>query len=303
MEGLVYTPSSMLKKVFREGERSLSRQELQNRLQNTHETSLITLQLSAEQVIEQAVADELSPFHIGGSHAVIEIDGVYRDHIADELVRYFLETKAPLTREQCLKKLRRNNLVSYSYDGNKLPLFHDARFVQFNGSDLWYLSRWNVANDEIYSYLTDRGIKQLPIAQLHMIVEHELGLSRREFVFVPEGDPRFRVIDGLVIVSYTDEINHDENKEKSAVQINQHEEEVAVTMANDVKTASIWEDILCNAQDSIEKVEQRIKEMEEEVLDHFKQNNMAAISQLVAEKEKNESIVKALEKVMELVNA
>lgn len=319
MSELVYTPSSMLKKVFRTGERSLSRQELENRLQNTYGTSLQRMNQSPAQVIDEALAEEISSFHVGASHAVIEMEAPFRDLIAEELVRYFLESKGPLTAEQCLKKLRRQNIISYSYAENKLPLYKDSRFVQFTGSDLWYLARWEVANDRVHRFLANKQIKQLPLTQLLLMMEHELNLSRRDYVFVPEGDSRLRVIEGLVLVD--DEVKNSGDKEEkvplqteevqataldqesTAITENiQREEEVAVTMANDMKTVSVFEDVLVNAQDSTEKLEQRIKEMEEEVLEHFKGNNMSAISTLVAEKEKCEAIVVALEKVVEAVN-
>ncbi|MED0737995.1 hypothetical protein [Aneurinibacillus thermoaerophilus] len=316
MSELVYTASSMLKKVFRNGERSLSRQELESRLQNTYGISLQRTGQSPGEVIEEALAEEASPFHVGSSHAVVEMDAPFRDHIAEELVRYFLENKGPLTAEQCLKKLRWHNIISYSYAENKLPLYKDPRFVRFIGSDLWYLARWEIANDHIYRFLVNKQVKQLPLAQLLLMMEHELNLSRREYVFVPEGDPRFHIVEGLVIVSYEREsepqpeaeevqVNVLQEQEQEDVIVNeniQREEEVAVTMANELKTASVFEDVLVNAQDSTEKLELRIKEMEEEVLEHFKSNNMSAISQLVAEKEKCEAIVAALEKVIEIVN-
>ncbi len=134
-------------------------------------------------------------------------------------------------------------------------------------------------------------------------------MSRREYAFAPEGDSRFKVIDGLVLVAYGEQLPE---LEQSPVQLNEEEnqteqsnlgkEEVAVTMANELKTASVLEDVLRNVQDSTEKLEQRIREMEEEVLEHFKENDMTAISKLVEEKEKGESIVAALSKVAELVN-
>jgi hypothetical protein len=309
MSELVYTSSSMLKMVFRSGERSLSRQEVENRLQNTYSTSLMKMNVLPGRVIEEAMAGEQSPFHIGGSHAVIEMETAVRDHIAEELVRYLLENKGPLTTEQCLKKLRRHNVVSYSYAQNKLPLYKDPRFVQFHGSDLWYLSRWHIANDRMYSVLVEKGLKQIPLSQLYIILEHELSMSRREYAFAPEGDSRFKVIDGLVLVAYEEQLPE---LKQSPVQLNEEEnqteqsnlgkEEVAVTMANELKTASVLEDVLRNVQDSTEKLEQRIREMEEEVLEHFKENDMTAISKLVQEKEKGESIVAALSKVAELVN-
>ncbi|WP_047155391.1 hypothetical protein [Aneurinibacillus tyrosinisolvens] len=117
------------------------------------------------------------------------------------------------------------------------------------------------------------------------------------------------MIDGLVLVAYGEQLPE---LEQSPVQLNEEEnqteqsnlgkEEVAVTMANELKTASVLEDVLRNVQDSTEKLEQRIREMEEEVLEHFKENDMTAISKLVEEKEKGESIVAALSKVAELVN-
>ncbi|WP_047155390.1 hypothetical protein [Aneurinibacillus tyrosinisolvens] len=136
MSELVYTSSSMLKMVFRSGERSLSRQEVESRLQNTYSTSLMKMNVLPERVIEEAMADEQSPFHIGGSHAVIEMETTVRDHIAEELVRYLLENKGPLTTDQCLKKLRRHNVVPIvthrtSYPSTKIRALSNSMVLIF----------------------------------------------------------------------------------------------------------------------------------------------------------------------------
>ena len=326
MSTLVYTPGSMVKKAFRQGERSLSRQELENRLENTYGTQLGQMGKTPAAIIDE-VLEQGTPFHTGTSHAVIEMDVPFRDHIADELVRYFLENKGPLTAEQCLKKLRRMNVVSYSFSIDKLPLQRDARFVQFEGSNLWYLARWKIANDALYAFLSERQIKHVPLTQLYMQMEHELNLSRREYTFVLEGDVRLRAVDDLVLVTYDNDtleaelidaaldvqeivaeaVEEEQQLTEEVLENTQNEEiqsgteEVAVAMA-EVKTASVLEDVVMNVQDSTEKLELRIKEMEEEVLNHFKVNNMSAISQLVAEKEHCEQIVAALENVMKVVN-
>ncbi|WCN36964.1 hypothetical protein [Aneurinibacillus uraniidurans] len=324
MSTLVYTPSSIVKKVFRQGERSLSRQELESRLENTYGTQLEQMGKSPAVIIDE-VLELGTPFHTGASHAVIEMEVAFRDHIAEELVRYFLENKGPLTAEQCLKKLRRTNVVSYSFQMDKLPLKRDARFVQFEGSDLWYLARWEIANDALYAFLSEHQVKHVPLTQLYMQMEHELHLSRREHTFVLEGDERMRVVDDLVLVSYdedtveaepsvevpqvqevaaeaiAEEPQLQEDTQEQNQEVQSGIEEVAVAMA-EVKTVSVLEDVVVNVQDSTEKLELRIKEMEEEVLNHFKVNNMSAISQLVAEKEHCEQIVVALENVMKVIN-
>ncbi|BAU29224.1 hypothetical protein DFP93_1179 [Aneurinibacillus soli] len=328
MSTLVYTPGSMVKKVFRQGERSLSRQELESRLENTYGTQLEQMGKSPVTIIDE-VLELGTPFHTGASHAVIEMDVAFRDHIAEELVRYFLENKGPLTAEQCVKKLRRMNVVSYSFQMDKLPLQSDARFVQFEGSDLWYLARWKIANDALYAFLSEHQVKHVPLTQLYMQMEHELNLSRREYTFVLEGDERMRVVDDLVLVAYAKDtaeaepepsaevpqvqevavetVEEEPQLPKDTQEQNQNQEvqsgieEVAVAMV-EVKTASVLEDVVVNVQDSTEKLELRIKEMEEEVLNHFKVNNMSAISQLVAEKEHCEQIVVALENVMKVIN-
>lgn len=326
MSTLAYTPGSMVKKAFRQGERSLSRQELESRLENTYGTQLGQLGKTSSAIIDE-VLEQGIPFHTSTSHAVIEMDVLFRDHIADELVRYFLENKGPLTAEQCLKKLRRTNVVSYSFSMDKLPLHRDARFVQFEGSDLWYLARWEIANDALYAFLSERQVKHVPLTQLYMQMEHELNLSRREYTFVLEGDERLRVVDDLVLVAYDNEtveaapadsaphvqevvaeaveegqqLNEEVPEDVQNEEIQSGTEEVAVAMA-EVKTASVLEDVVMNVQDSTEKLELRIKEMEDEVLNHFKVNNMSAISQLVAEKEHCEQIVDALENVMKVIN-
>lgn len=309
MKELVLTASSMLKKVFRQGERSLSREELSNRLQYAFENEYAEGQ-NPEYVIEEALTDVLSPFQEGASHAVIEMNSPTSDPLADEIQRYLLENKGPITAEQALKRLRRRGLVSYSFTVDKLPLYKNPRFICFKGSDLWYLSSWKPANDQIFEYLVERNVKQLPLHQLFLMMDTEMQLPRKEYVFVLEGDSRFKVIDeNFVIVSYdsvetTKLVNifmDKQEKEKTKI------EEVVSTMPMETqtqtqtKTQEVFESVLEDINSSTEKLAQRIEEMEEEVLGFFKENNMSAITQLVNEKEKCENITRKLEEVMELL--
>lgn len=306
MKELVLTASSMLKKVFRTGERSLSREELSDRLHNTFENEYVD-GLNPQSVIEEALTDVLSPFQEGVSHAVIEMNFPTSDPLADEIHRYLLENRGPITAEQALRRLRRKGLVSYSFTVDKLPLYKNLRFIRFKGSDLWYLSSWKPANDQIFEFLVDMNMKQLPLNQLFLMMDTEMQLPRKEYVFVLEGDSRFKVIDGnFVIVSYdsvetTKLVNTLMDKQEKIT------EEVATTMLMETqaqtqtKTQDVFENVLEDINSSTEKLEQRIQEMEEEVLGFFKENNMTAITQLVNEKEKCETITRKLEEVMELL--
>ncbi|HBI04833.1 MAG TPA: hypothetical protein DDY49_12485, partial [Paenibacillaceae bacterium] len=257
-----------------------------------------------------ALTDVLSPFQEGGSHAVIEMNSPTSDPLADELHRYLLENKGPITAEQALKRLRRKGLVSYSFTVDKLPLYKNPRFIRFKGSDLWYLSSWKPANDQIFEYLVDNNMKQFPLNQLFIMMETDMGLPRKEHVFVLEGDSRFKVIDdNFVIVSYDSVdtaklVNTFMDKQEKEEKII---EEVAMTMSMETQTSTqtrtqdVFESVLEDINSATEKLEQRIQEMEEEVLTYFKDNNMSAITQLVNEKEKSETITRKLEEVMELL--
>jgi len=314
MRELVLTASSMLKKVFRPGERSLSRQELSQRLQYTFEGEYAE-DLHPEEIIEEALKDHLTPFKEGASHAVIEMNVSAVDPLAEELHRYLLENRGPITTEQALKRLRRRGLVSYSFTADKLPLYKYPKFVRYKGSELWYLSSWKPANDQIFKYLVDKNIKQLPLNQLYLMMETEMQLPRKEYVFVMEGDSRFHVIDNnFVIVSYDSVdtarlVNNLMDRQEQKInqeKINQEQKinkEVAkiMSMETQTRTQEVFESVLEEISNSTEKLAQRIQEMEDEVLAYFKENNMPGITQLVNEKEKCELITRKLEEVMELL--
>lgn len=303
MKELALTASSMLKKVFRSGERSLSRNELGYRLQETYALEWVYGK-TVEKVIEEALSDQLSPFREGGSHAVIEMSPLGQDPLAEELLRYLQECKTPISAEQGLKRLRRKGLISYSFSSEKLPLFRDPRFIRFHGSELWYLASWTPANDRIYSFLVDKGIKQLPLNQLYLMMDSEMGLPRKEYVFVLEGDSRFQVVDGnFVIVSYkrVDDMAQMETAVDIQKEENKKNEEVAAAMVNQVQSQDVYESVLEDINSATERLEQRLREMEEEVLLFFKENNMNSIGQLVNEKEKCENITRKLEEIMELL--
>lgn len=310
MKELALTANSMLKKIYRPGERSLSRQEVEDRLQKTYENYFIG-DKTPSYFIEEALSDKLSPFHQGSSHAVVEMEPQRQDTLTDELLRYLYENRGPVTSEQALKRLRRKGLISYSFQADKLPLYGDARFIRFKGSSLWYLSSWMVANDRIYDFLVERNMKQLPLHQLYLMMENEMGLSRKDYVFVLEGDSRFQIVDGnFVIVSYEsvdlkDLVDPTMDIHVMNIQMRENinivNEEVAATMVNELQTVDVFESVLEDMNSATEKLEQRINEMEEEVLNFFKENNMNSIAQLVSEKEKCENITKKIEEIMELL--
>ncbi|WP_139491271.1 hypothetical protein [Brevibacillus dissolubilis] len=185
-----YTTLSCIKKVFRPGERSLPRTDIIDRL--TDCLPYVSNGQDVEQTLTEILQMPVSPVRVGRTEAIIELLPV--SHPVFELAyRYLREIHTPRTIEQILQKLRKNSPLSWNQLTRTLVLEQDPRFVQFEQDQRWYLAEWQVANDHVFAYAARNQMDRIALRSVLPLMEHELKLSSKEYVFVPELDDRFRM--------------------------------------------------------------------------------------------------------------
>jgi hypothetical protein len=321
MKGPTYTPVSRVKKVFKPWERSLSRQEVAHRLLTLQENS----DMDPERCIDIALETVDSPFSEGSSKAIIEFLQESTP-LAGHVHRLLKGLASPLTEEQILRKLRGMNLISWSFSFGRLGLMSDHRFAQFEEDDRWFLSEWEIINDQLFELLRGEGKKECLTRDIPYLIKVKLNLPRHNHLFIPELDERFiQNGDKLRLVYQEAETPNffPEKRELTAGEEAVKEEigmeakigkeiltnsylEVAVTMnqqtvefekQNGERTVvdAVVEDLM----GALIKLEKRDSEMKEEVLQHFSSNNLDAISSLLAEKTKNEKVLGKLKDIID----
>lgn len=141
MKRPTYTLSSIVKKVFRSGERSLPREEICARL---NETGLISLlDMDAEALLAKVLQMEQSPVRIGRTEAIVEV--TYQPHqLFDLAYRFLRDTQSPKTLEQIVAELRRQTQFGWNQIMRMLQLERDLRFVQYQGmfAGFWPIGHW-----------------------------------------------------------------------------------------------------------------------------------------------------------------
>lgn len=283
----IFTPISLLKKVFRSGERSLSREEISDRLRRLSGSSME----DAEKIIQAALNDEKSPFCEGSSRAIVE----FRQQPASfvhETIQWLRKLGTPVEEEQLLRKLRSKNKISWSFSFERLGFLNDHRFVQLTDGR-WLLTEWDIANDEVFRYLTERGITELARREIPSLLKVKLGM-RDNRLFLPELDERFRIDDTKVYIL-------DGQAEREQIIKNSSYVEVAATMSQEtaLKEKLIVDEVLEDLTIALAKLEQRSNEMKEEVIQHFSSNNLEAIKALMHEKERNEIALRKLRQLLD----
>jgi hypothetical protein len=190
MKRPTYTHPSIIKKVFRPGERSLPRNEIIKRLEESLQAAGYNQE--SEALLSEILRKEQSPVRVGSSEAIIEL--TYQPHqLFDLAYRFLRDTHTPKTLEQIVPELRRQTQFSWNQVMRLLQLERDPRFVQYQGDKRWFLSDWKLANDQIYQYACEHGVTQISARTIFYFIELEVGLSSREYVFLPELDDRFRL--------------------------------------------------------------------------------------------------------------
>lgn len=190
MKRPTYTPASYIKKVFRLGERSLPTDEIIGRLNQWFEKTGQTA--TSERVLNEILSSPESPVRVGSSEAIIEL--TYQPHqLFDLAYRYVRDTHSPKTMEQILREVRKQTTFSWNQAARLLVLEKDPRFVQYAGDSRWFLAEWQVMNDQVFAWMLNKNYDRLSLRNVPYLAERELGLSHKEYIFLPELDDRFAV--------------------------------------------------------------------------------------------------------------
>ncbi|NGQ95369.1 hypothetical protein G3578_09395 [Brevibacillus sp. SYP-B805] len=326
MKRPTYTLSSLIKKVFRPGERSLPRHEIKERLQQF--LTAYGYELDSETALAKILQMKQSPVRVGHTEAIIEL--TYQPHqLFDLAYRFLRDTHTPKKFEQIVPELRRQTQFSWNQVTRLLELERDPRFVQYQGDPRWFLAEWKVANDHVYDFMRTNGLRQISLRSLAYFLEHEVGISLREELFLPEADDRFQLEgESLMIVEEAADTPPAMDGHDSLQQAHGPEEhppmplegraEAAATVSPEWKTKqeSIEEEIFVNTletkstaaevsqllRQALGRLEERNQQMAAEVVSFFQQSNLQAIEELMQEKHKNEQIVQGLRQLLTMTD-
>jgi hypothetical protein len=312
MKRPTYTLPSIVKKVFRSGERSLPRTEVYARME-ANELAAFT-ELDSKSLLDTVLKMEQSPVRVGSSDAIVEI--TYQPHQLYDLANRFLrETQMPKKIEQIVAELRRQTQFGWNQIMRLLQLEKDPRFVQYQGDSRWFLADWALANDEVYTFCQKNGITQVTSRSLVHFLEHEVKIAA-DAAFLPGLDDRFQ-IDGDTL--YIMVMNNESEEELSVQEVataaasdvvtpeetDQHveehqeqEEKKEDDTMNIAQSQDIFKEVQQLLEQAINTLETRHVEMSQEVVAHFQQSNMQAIEVLMKEKHKNEQIALGIKQVL-----
>jgi hypothetical protein len=310
MKRPTYTLSSIIKKVFRPGERSLPRNEIISRIEESGLADRHNLE--SEALLAEVLRMEQSPLRVGRSDAILEL--TFQPHqLFDLAYRFLRETQTPKTVEQIIPELRRQTQFAWNQIVRMLQLERDPRFVQYQGDARWFLAEWELANDRIYAFCCQNGITQITARSLAHFMAVEVGLPEKEYVFVPGLDERFR-LDGetLYVLAKSEEAAIGAHEEAAAATatatLSQKQEEQAEwyeqlhfeeePLMNTVQTQPVIQEVNHLLRQALGRLEVRSQEMAQEVIAHFQQSNMQAIEVLMKEKHKNEQIALGIQQLL-----
>lgn len=325
MKRPTYTLASIVKKVFRSGERSLPRTEVCSRMEANELNAFLNLDSAA--LLDKVLVLEQSPVRVGSSDAIVEL--TYQPHqLFDLAYRFLRETLTPKKMDQIVAELRRQTQFGWNQIQRLLQLEKDPRFVQYLGDPRWFLAEWTLGNDQVFAFCRDNGITQVTSRSLVHFLEQEVGIAA-DAAFLPVLDDRFR-IDGerLYIIVRREEPNEEEsavmeiavtvasetitkteeeteeNLTESGQNVQLLEEHHESTYTKEEKTMNtvtdeqVLQEVQELLQQAIERLESRQHEMSQEVVNHFQQSNMQAIEVLMKEKHKHEQIVLGIQQVL-----
>ena len=337
MKRPTFTLPSIVKKVFRSGERSLPRTEICSRMEANELNAFLDLDSTA--LLEKVLQMDQSPVRVASSEAIVEL--TYQPHqLYDLAYRFLRDTGAPKKLEQIVAELRRQTQCGWNQILRMLQLEKDTRFVQYQGDIRWFLAEWTLGNDQVYEFCRKNGITQVTSRSLIHFLEQEGGIAG-DAAFLPVLDDRFR-IDGeilYIIVRSEDDIEEQIEEQmdepaaaevavtaeaitsetiantesvseaavsESAQPVLQEEQKEQLkplntkeemTMSNALNQ-QVLEEVQQLLQEAINRLETRQQDMSQEVVAHFQQSNMQAIEVLMKEKHKHEQIVLGIQQVL-----
>lgn len=337
MKRPTYTLPSIVKKVFRSGERSLPRTEICSRMEANELNAFLDLDSTA--LLEKVLQMDQSPVRVASSEAIVEL--TYQPHqLYDLAYRFLRDTGAPKKLEQIVAELRRQTQFGWNQILRMLQLEKDTRFVQYQGDIRWFLAEWTLGNDQVYEFCRKNAITQVTSRSLIHFLEQEVGIAG-DAAFLPVLDDRYR-IDGeilYIIARSEDDIEEqfeEQMDEPAAAEVAVTAEAVAsetivntesvseaavsesaqqvlheeqkekmkplitkeeMTMSNAINQ-QVLEEVQQLLQEAISRLETRQQDMSQEVVAHFQQSNMQAIEVLMKEKHKHEQIVLGIQQVL-----
>lgn len=314
MKRPTYTLPSIVKKVFRSGERSLPRTEICSRMEANELTAL--MDLDSATLLDKVLKMEQSPVRVASSEAIVEI--TYQPHqVYDLAYRFLRDTQTPKKLEQIVAELRRQTQFGWNQILRMLQLERDPRFVQYQGDNRWFLAEWTLANDQVYDFCRNNGITQVAARSLVHFLEQEVGIAA-DAAFLPMLDDRFRVEGDTLYIIVRSDVTDEElaveemaaaDSSVSIANIESETEEVVPEQQEPIFTKGetnmtnatnvrVLEEVQQLLQQAISRLEGRNQEMAQEVVTHFQQSNMQAIEVLMKEKHKHEQIVLGIQQVL-----
>ncbi|WP_400164794.1 hypothetical protein ACAF76_005910 [Brevibacillus sp. TJ4] len=315
MKRPTYTRPSIVKKVFRSGERSLPREEVSSRIEASGLVS--HAELDGSSLLDIVLKMEQSPVRVGSSDAIVEL--TFSPHqLFDLAYRYVRDTQTPKLLEQIIGELRRQTQFGWNQINRLLQLQRDPRFVQFEGDTRWFLAEWTIANDQVFDFCQKNGISKVASRSLVYFLDQEVGIGE-EAAFLPALDDRFRMDgDTLYITAAGEQAAEVEAQQEVAAALASDaaaaEEAGPVTQPehtpqeqedpkeehamNTVQSQHVLQEVQQLLEQAISRLDARNQEMSQEVVAHFQQNNMQAIEVLMKEKNKHEQIANGLKQLL-----
>ncbi|UFJ41642.1 hypothetical protein LOK74_03770 [Brevibacillus humidisoli] len=306
-----YTITSIMKKAFRPGERSLSRSEIVERLEVGLQAAGIDG--NGEEFLTRILHIPNAPIRVGRTEAIIEL--VHQPHqLFDLAYRYLLDAQVPKTAEQIFREVRKRTQFSWNQIARILILERDPRFVQYENDDRWFLAEWKLANDHVYEYLVSAKAAPMPLRAVSYTMEREIGLSPKEYVFLPELDDRFQVETGTVHLTSAEQSEATESEADAEQRQAEAEVAAATTSPESARQQLSLEDdwsmnstaVKTNVQKEVNDLlkqalhllENRNQEMGQEVVARFQESDMRSIEGLMKEKQHNEQVVLGIKQVL-----
>ncbi|WP_019123468.1 hypothetical protein [Brevibacillus massiliensis] len=294
------TPASMIKKVFRSGERSLPRNEVLERLDESLHAEGLTGDSS--ELLAKVLRMPQTPVRAGRTEAIIEL--AYQPHqVFDLAYRFLAAARTPKSIEQIIRELRKQTRLSWNQISRLLVLERDPRFVQYQGDNRWYLTEWKLINDEVYAYVQTHQIERIPLRTIPYMLEQGMGLTGKSYIFIPELDDRFRIEEDMLYFPLSNE-EESQPADTGEAEVEQAKQETAAAAVQEEETlvntthTSVLEEVQQLLQRATSLLERRNEEMAREVIVHFQQSNMQAIEILMNEKHKNEQAAHGIAQVL-----
>lgn len=297
----VYTPVSFLKRFLIGQEQQMTVLDLMIQLKGCESFFLSAYNMHAKDLIEHIIGQEDSPFIIDTTDTIqLEEFPIKINNIAYE---YLVQTGKPQSLERLIKQVSKRTKIPIEQVQKQLYIDKDIRFVQIYGFDRWFLTEWEICNDEIYELLLERDSRETTIQHIFQLIStriQEKDGPRK--IWIPDFDSRFIVLDNGKV---TIEENHEEECIMDCKQSENtiHQKNITNVIEKTTVEEKISEDtcqsVIRQLYDGINILEERNKRMSEEVIGHFNNNNIEAIHKLMEEKRINLELQQDISKIIE----